>query len=166
MAEIGYADKGKNIRITTDKVLAKEPNHCHLIYRGEMVGVILLEPESKGNTFESKHRKKSLFAKKELLNKYDFVPEIPENKLNALRSLFYNESGTSAALGVDVPEYERDLIFMAKKFAVKTWGDREEFATFIKSYMNSHNIRIDPAWLRDFFKKELRITEQEATEML
>ena len=99
MAEIGYADRRKEIRVITDTKLPKEPDHCHLIYKGVTVGCILLEDETQGKMFERKEKK--LFQKKQPLPKFSFVPKIDDGKLNALLSLFQKEWGNNTAMGAD-----------------------------------------------------------------
>lgn len=160
MAEIGYADRRKEIRVITDTKLPKEPDHCHLIYKGVTVGCILLEDETKGKMFERKEKK--LFQKKQPLPKFSFVPEIDDGKLNALLSLFQKEWGNNTAMGADTIAADYDMIFVSRKFAVKQWGSKEEFAKFARSTLNGVS-RFD---LIDFIAKELKISAREAQDLL
>ena len=52
-----FADTGiKELLIEVDRQLPKEPAHCHLRFKGEQVGCILLENESKGLAYKSRAR--------------------------------------------------------------------------------------------------------------
>ena len=163
--EIGYADKRKEIRIITDNKTPKEPAHCHFLFRGETVGCILREDEAKGKMIDSKFREKKLLRSVPMA-KFDFIPEIDLGKVSALSSLFYKEWGNNSAMGADVAKADRDMIFVARKFAVKHWGTDQEFAKFVKSTLGSKEYDYNKEQMIEFIAKELRISDIEAEMLL
>lgn len=113
-----YADKRRELYISVDVKLAKEPAHCHLYYKGELVGCILLEDESKNKTFKSVYEGGflSIFKKTSLRFKYDFIPEIENVKLERFIERYQEDAYRHAHLGSEIKEEDTQMIEVAKRF--------------------------------------------------
>ena len=71
------ADRRREIWVSVDTKLPKEPYHCHLYYKGELVGCILLEDESKEKAFKSNTNGGFLSVfRKSFRFQFEFIPEI------------------------------------------------------------------------------------------
>lgn len=112
------ADRRREIFVSVDTKLPKEPYHCHLYYKGELVGCILLEDESKEKTFKSNVGGGFLSVfKKSLRRQFEFIPEIKDDKLSKLIERYREDFLKNAALGAMINESDTNMIGVAQRFA-------------------------------------------------
>ncbi len=116
-----YADKRRELNISVDVKLSKEPAHCHLYYKGELVGCILLEDESKNKVFKSVYEGGflSFFKKTNLRKQFDFIPEVENDKMERLIERYQEDCYKYAHLGVDIKEEDTLIVEVAKKFVME-----------------------------------------------
>ena len=111
------ADRRREIWVSVDTKLPKEPYHCHLYYKGELVGCILLENESKEKTFKSNIGGGFLSVfKKNLRSQFEFIPEIKDEKLGKLVERYKEDFERNAALGAVIYKADTDMIGVAQRF--------------------------------------------------
>ena len=114
-----YADKRRELTIAVDVKLSKEPAHCHLYYKGELVGCILLEAEAKNKVYKTlmENGFLSLFKKASLRPQFDFIPEVDTDKLRGFIDRYQEDSYRHAHLGSEINEEDTKMIIIATKFA-------------------------------------------------
>ncbi|MBP5491214.1 MAG: hypothetical protein J6Y08_00015 [Clostridiales bacterium] len=116
-----YADKRRELYVNVDVKLSKEPAHCHLYYKGELVGCYLLEDETKNKIFKSVYENKflSLFKKTEIRQQFDFISEIAADKLDRLIDRYQQDCFKHAHLGSEIKDEDTLMIEVAKKFVIE-----------------------------------------------
>lgn len=116
-----FADKRRELIIVVDSKFLKEPAHCHLIFKGERIGCILLEDETKDKTFKSLSGGGggffSKFKKVELRHQFDFIAEIDQNKLQGFIERYEEDCYRHAHQGANLSDEDTNMIFLAKHFA-------------------------------------------------
>lgn len=111
------ADRRREIWVSVDTKLPKEPYHCHLYYKGELVGCILLENESKEKTFKSNINGGFLSVfRKSFRFQFEFIPEIKDEKLTKLTERYREDFERNAALGAVINKADTDMIGVAQRF--------------------------------------------------
>ncbi len=115
-----YADKRRELMVSVDVRLPKEPLHCHLYYKGELIGCILLEDEAKNKTYKSMSDSGflSMFKKTPLRLQYDFISEIDNDKLNSLIDRYQEDCYRHAHLGSEIKEEDTKMIDIATQFVI------------------------------------------------
>lgn len=117
-----YADKRRELNISVDVKLPKEPAHCHLYYKGELVGCFLMEDESKNKVFKSVYDGGgflSLFKKTSLRQQFDFIPEVANDKMERLIERYQEDCYKYAHLGVEIKDEDTMIVEVAKKFVIE-----------------------------------------------
>lgn len=111
-----FADSIKELLIEVDRQLPREPAHCHLRFKGEEVGCILLENETKGLAYKSK-AKNGILVKKKMVHRIlkegdpESIGQKTKGKGGLLGAFKKREPGEENDFIADVePERLKDLL--------------------------------------------------------